>query len=99
MNKAVESTWSGREDSNLRPLPPEDERYDRMAMFSLTFFVGIILFFDVSYQGTYGPRFKLNLGPLSSVRRFKSGTGFGRCRTRFRLKEDSIVPSKPKQYF
>lgn len=59
-------SWSGREDSNLRPLPPENdapEHMDANPSFRITSSVTSYLLFLIRP----GMRFKPNLGELSSA--------------------------------
>jgi hypothetical protein len=72
--------WSGREDSNLRPLPPEDKFPRLIGLFLLSFLNSSLPFFSFLYQGENGPRFMTNLGPLSTGRgrQFQIGATSGR---------------------
>ena len=58
-------SWSGREDSNLRPLPPEGISPSRIALFSVPFTDGIGAYSAACLSVFKGLGFNLNLGALS----------------------------------
>jgi hypothetical protein len=55
--------WSGREDSNLRPLPPEGVAPERIRCFPTAFPRRVMLSDGQCSFLVHGRRFKLNLGP------------------------------------
>jgi hypothetical protein len=55
--------WSGREDSNLRPLPPEGVAPSRARCFSAVFPRGDLRSGGQCSLGVHGKRFTVNLGP------------------------------------
>ncbi len=60
--------WSGREDSNLRPLPPERIAPERTQAFKTAFPDGPLSLDGTGSHAVHGRRFKLNFRPLSILR-------------------------------
>ncbi len=59
--------WSGREDSNLRPLPPEGVAPDLIPLFSVMPPCGDGSLGRLCSRRRIGRRFKANLGALSFI--------------------------------
>lgn len=59
--------WSGKEDSNLRPLPPEGGSPDGIARFSVLSGAANVLFDGTCSLVVHGARFTLNLNPCLST--------------------------------
>ena len=58
-------TWSGREDSNLRPLPPENVYPADTQRIPVGFSHTRLSHGGIVSRFVHGPRFKLGLRPLS----------------------------------
>jgi hypothetical protein len=58
-------SWSGRLDSNQRPLPPERTAPTRTPRFSVVSHRGKVLSNAPCSRPVHGPRFAANLGALS----------------------------------
>jgi hypothetical protein len=58
--------WSGREDSNLRPLPPERNAPRRIRCFAMAFQEGPVASGDLCSRLVAGVNLGLNFRPLCS---------------------------------
>ena len=65
----AEVKWSGKEDSNLRPLPPEGGSPDGIARFSVLSGASNVLSDGTCSLAVHGARFTLNLNPCLSANR------------------------------
>jgi hypothetical protein len=61
--KNVGKSWSGREDSNLRPLPPEGAAPERIRWFLTVFPERLLSSGGRCSRLFHGRRFGVNLGP------------------------------------
>ena len=59
--------WSGREDSNLRPLPPEDAAHRCLPCNLICLAHGAMVFVAIPFPIFRPKRFNVNLRPLSSA--------------------------------